>query len=157
MDEHVRIEQESLADARQSGNVEELLYRHWQEIAHFPDIPLCVKWEDYEAHEAAGKLRIFTVRDRRELVGYACYAVGTAPHYASSVQAVQDVLFLAPEYRRFSIGRRLVSQADRTLAAEGVQATYQHSKVAHPIDALLKREGYEIVETIWAKRHDRRK
>jgi GNAT superfamily N-acetyltransferase len=150
------IQRESLAQLRAAG-VDALLVRHWREIAHYQDIPLEVDYPVYEAAEAAGKLRIFTVRLDGELVGYSCYFVNSNPHYKSSVQAVQDVLFLAPEYRKAAIGRQLIAYADVRLAAEGVQVTYQHSKAALPIDALLKRQGYEFIERIWAKRHDRRR
>lgn len=157
-----QIKRESLADLR-AGGVDALLVRHWREIAHYQDIPLEVDYPVYEAAEAAGKLRIFTVRmvgDENsiagELVGYSSYFVNSNPHYKSSIQAVQDVLFLAPEYRKAAIGRTLIAYADAQLAAEGVQVTYQHSKAALPIDALLKRQGYEFIERIWAKRHDRR-
>ena len=48
-----------------------------------------------------------------------------------------------------------VRYSERELAGEGEQAIYQHSKVAHPMDALLTRLGYERIDTIWAKRLDR--
>lgn len=150
----VVISRETLASVR-AARVEDLLVRHWEEIAHYKDIPLEVHWPTYEAAEAVGGLRIFTARVNGELVGYACLRVHYNPHYCSSLQALQDVLFLAPEYRNARIGRQLVAYADASVAAEGVQVTYQHSKVRQPIDALLERQGYELVERIWAKRHDR--
>jgi hypothetical protein len=152
----IHIGRESLAAARAGAeSVERLLLRHWEEIAHFQDIPLDVDWPVYEAAERAGKLRIFTVRDDRELVGYAVYTLGQAPHYRGSLQAIQDVLFLAPEYRRGTAGIELVAYADTMLKAEGAQVTYQHSKVRNPIDMILRRQRYELVERIFAKRHDR--
>lgn len=150
----MQYKRESLAEVRAAG-VERLLERHWAEIAHFKDIPLSVDWAAYEAAEASGALRLFTARVDRQLVGYACYLVRAAPHYLSSVQAVQDVLFLAPEYRKGGLGAELVLYSERELAGEGVQAIYQYSKVAHPMDALLTRLGYERIETTWAKRLDR--
>jgi len=147
------IQRASLAELR-AAKVDALLVEHYHEIAHYQDIPLEVDYAVYELAEAAGKLRIFTVFVEDELVGYASYFVNHNPHYMSSLQAVQDVLFLKPQYRGLSIGRALVAYADMMLAAEDVQVTYQHSKVAHPMDAVLKLEGYECIETIWAKRHD---
>lgn len=152
----LHIGRESLADARAGAeNVERLLYRHWEEIAHFKDIPLDVDWPVYETAEAAGKLRIYTVRDGGDLVGYAVYTLGQAPHYKGSLQAIQDVIFLAPEYRRGTAGIQLVAYADTMLKAEGAQVTYHHSKVRNPIDLILRRQRYELIERIWAKRHDR--
>ena len=147
---------ESLAQVRASG-VEQLLRQHWREVAHFTDIPLDPDWDAYQGVENVGRLRIFTVRIDDELVGYAAYFINRNPHYRSSLQAVQDVLFLAPEHRKFRIGYRLIMFADTHLAAEGVQAVYQHSKVKKELDMgpLLARQGYELIDTLWAKRLDR--
>lgn len=142
-------------EAVRASNLDELLRRHWHEIAHFPDIPLSVDWEAYEGVEATGKLRAYTARADGELVGYAAYFVNRNPHYKSSLQAFQDVLYVAPEHRKGRIGYKLIAFADAQLAAEGVQVTYQHSKVVHDIGAILERQGYELVDAVYAKRLDR--
>jgi GNAT superfamily N-acetyltransferase len=147
------IQRETLSALRNSVG-EALLYEHWKEIAHYKDIALEVDWPLYEDFERSGKFRLFTVRMGNEVVGYAAYFVNHNPHYKSSYQAVQDVLYLAPAYRKAAIGRHLIAYADAMLRGEGVQVTYQHSKVAQPIDALLVRQKYELIERIWAKRLD---
>lgn len=153
MDNSIVMAREDLASLRNSVG-EALLYEHWQEIAHYKDIALDVDWATYEDAERRGKFRLFTVRDSDKVVGYAAYFVNRNPHYKSSLQAVQDVLYLASAYRKAAIGRSLVAYADTMLAAEGCQCVYQHSKVAQPIDALLARQKYELIERIWAKRLD---
>lgn len=141
-----------------------LLREHWKEVAHFADIPLDVDVDAYLTAEAFGQVRCFTARDRtpgsdwtREdvapLVGYAVYFVRPNPHYRGSVQAVQDVLYLHPSVRG-GTGFRFIAYCDAQLRAEGVQAVYQHVKVAHDFGKLLARQGYEMVDTIWAKRLD---
>ena len=148
------IQREDL-NALRNAVGETLLYEHWSAVAHYKDIALEVDWPTYEAAEQNGRFRLFTVRIPGQVVGYAAYFVYHNPHYKSSRQAVQDVLYLDPGYRRGSLGRQLVACADVMLKAEGVQATYHHSKVACPIDAILIREKYELIERIWAKRLDR--
>lgn len=149
----IQFRRESLTRVRASG-VEALLERHWREIAHFQDIPLEVDWAKYEAAESAGNLRIFTARADLDLIGYGCYLVGYNGHYRSSLQAVQDVLFLVPEHRKARIGYRLIAYADQQLREEGVQAVYQHSKAAHDMSPILKRQGYVLVDLLYAKRLD---
>lgn len=149
------IQREDLASLRNSVG-EVLLYEHWSEVAHFKDIALEVNWPAYEAAEANDKFRLYTVRDESAVIGYAAFFVNYNPHYMSSYQAVQDVLYLAPAYRKALIGSQLVAYADTMLRAEGIQVSHHHSKVALPLDALLKRQKYELVETIWAKRLDLR-
>jgi GNAT superfamily N-acetyltransferase len=131
-----------------------LLRRHWEEIAHYQDIPLDVDEGAYAAIEGAGQLRCFGARLDGELVGYAAYFVRHNAHYRASLQATQDVLFVAPEHRKSRIGWKLIKFADDALRAEGVQVVLQHSKVAHDIGPILKRQGYEAVDTIYAKRLD---
>lgn len=156
MAEVPRFALESLEQVR-SSRLEELLRAHWHEVAHFPDIALEPDWQAYENAEAAGRLRIFTVRITGELVGYAAYLVNRNPHYLSSLQAVQDILFLAPAHRGARIGAHLIRFADTHLKSQGVQVTYHHTKAKRELDMgpLLKRLGYELIDNLWAKRLDR--
>lgn len=156
---HAQFQRETLAQVRASRSeaerVDELLERHWAEISHYPDIPVSVNWDFYEMADEMGKLRIFTVRIDGELVGYAVFMTNFNPHYMSSFQGVQDVLWLAPEHRRGLLGYRLIKYAEETLTAE-CQVLYHHQKIAHPaLGRLLKMMGYEPVEVIWTKRLDK--
>lgn len=135
-----------------------LLARHWEEIAHYKDIPLDVRVAQYEAAEGIGMLRCFGARIDGVLVGYAAFFVDHAIHYAGSIQARQDVLFLIPEYRGFGLGMQLIAECDQALAAEGVQVVQQHSKNDPAIDIgpVLLKSGYESGETVYFKRLDRK-
>lgn len=134
-----------------------LLEQHYAEIAHFQDIKLNVDIERYRAAEAAGALRIYTARlpDQR-LVGYAAFAVGRNPHYADSLQAVNDVIYLDPNYRRGRVGVGLIAYCDEQLALEGVQVVRHHVKRAHPkLGFILEHKfGYAAEDTIMVKRLD---
>lgn len=147
---------ETLEQVRES-RIEQLLHDHWHEVAHFTDIPLEPDWDAYAQVEQSGRLKIFTVRIAGELVGYAAYILNHNPHYKSSLQAVQDILFLSPAHRKARIGANLIIYADAYFRGQGVQAVYQHSKAKKELDMgpLLKRLGYELVDTLWAKRLDR--
>lgn len=133
-----------------------LLQAHWREIATFQDIPLDVDVARYTMLEAAGALRIFTVRVDGRLVGYACFIVGANMHYRGSLQAVQDVLYVERTARGAMHGLRLLRHCDEALRAEGVQVVVQHVKNAHPaLGRLAMHQGYEPVETLYVKRLDR--
>lgn len=163
-----------------------LLFEHWREIAHYPDIPLKPDLAVYRGAEQAGILRVFTVRSGTtvrhgslsaqrqqlnvgtepvrpthvtrpdDLVGYAIFFVRPNPHYADSVQAVQDILYVQPTMRGMHAGARFIDWCDEQLAAERVQAVYHHVKAAHNFGKLLERKGYELVDLIYAKRLDGR-
>lgn len=132
--------------------IKPLLRAHWVEIAHYKDIPLLPQWAGYQRAEQEDKLRIYTVRNP-DLIGYAVYAVAPAIHYSSTLIAVQDVLYLAPEHRHGRVGWRLIEFADTELRAEGVQVVVQHQKIAHPtLGKILERMGYEQQDIIWTRR-----
>ena len=144
-----------------------LLELHWQEIATYADIPLDPDVERYNSMDDAGFLRCYTARGERvedagkeirhiDLIGYSVISVAANLHYRSSKIAMQDVLFVHPDYRRTEAGIGLIRFTEASLCAEGVQVVYQHQKIAHPaLGVVLKRQGYEEVERIWAKRLDK--
>lgn len=133
-----------------------MIRRHWHEVAHYKDIPLQVDHAGYARCDALGMLRVYTARENGKLVGYAAYVVSKNSHYAGSPQqAKQDVIYVEPTRRGAFVGLRLVRFADEKMHAEGIQVVYHHVKLEHPaLASVLRRAGYEPIETIWGKRLD---
>lgn len=151
-----------------------LLLKHYREIASYQDIPLEVDRAFYDAADAAGMLRIFTARvTPREaieqvqgrditiqigragsvLIGYACFIVRKSPHYASSLQAVNDVVYVDPTYRRGRSGIALLRFAENALRDEGIEIISYHCKTKHPaLSTILYRMGYDANEVMMMKR-----
>lgn len=130
-----------------------LLAKHYQEIAHFPDIPLSPDKLFYEQAEAAGMLRAYTVRVNGRLVGYANFFLRPNPKYSTSRQAVADNVFLDPAHRRGRLGLGLLTFAHDELAAEGAEVIMHHVKIAHPaLGKLLEHLGYAPIDIIYARR-----
>lgn len=132
-----------------------LLEAHWREIAHYLDIPLQVDRAAYVQMAHGGHLRAYMFRDDGALRGYAVYMVRQNIHYMGSKQAVQDILYLAPDLRGQALGAAFINWCDEQLAAEGVQVVHHHVKLAHDFGPTLAQLGYEAVETIWSRRLDR--
>ncbi len=127
-----------------------LLQKHWEEVAHYRDVPLEPDREYYAAMHTAGFVRCFTAR-RGSLLGYAIYFVKHHPHYKNTLFAAQDVIYLAPEIR----GRpafQFVAWCDQQLADDGVSVVAQHMKAKHPFGRLLEAQGYELMDLIYTKR-----
>lgn len=135
--------------------VSPLLVKHYREIAHYPDIELDPDWESYAKVSEMGNLRVFGARTGPDskLVGYAVYFVRANMHYKNSLQAVQDVLFVDPDYR--GRGGAFIKFCDEQLKAEGVQVTYHHIKAAHNFGPMLERIGYTLVDLIYSRRLDK--
>src|SRR5271155_4130761 len=92
------IARETLAQVRASG-FERLLRDHASEVSHFKDLPLDVDWGRYEYWEQRGGLRPYIARAAGEVIGYAVFILDVNAHYKSSLQAIQDVLYLDPAWR----------------------------------------------------------
>jgi GNAT superfamily N-acetyltransferase len=101
-------------------------------------------------------------------VGYVVYTVRFNPRYSTSLQAVQDILFVDRSRRGALIGKRLIEFSYDRLRAEGVQLVLQHCKVSPEIKALLAEMkdrkdvgklfelmGHDLIDFIHAKRLDR--
>lgn len=131
-----------------------LLAEHWQEIAHYKDIPLDPDYDSYAAAENNGNLVCFTARtETGELIGYAVYFIRRNLHYKSSLQAYQDILFISKPRR--GMGGKFILWCDEQLRAMTVQVVYHHIKAAHNFGQLLERFGYELMDLIYSRRLDK--
>jgi GNAT superfamily N-acetyltransferase len=151
----VRYQREHMADIW--DELLPLFELHYREIAHYQDIPLAPDRAFYLEADRLGLLRAYTVRAIDGLlVGYVTLVVRTNPHYATSVQAVADLLYLHPDHRRGRAGVGLIRYAEDQLRREGVQVVMHHVKIAHPrLGEILRRGGYIPIDTLYAKRLDR--
>jgi hypothetical protein len=134
----------------------ELFELHRVEVAHFKDIPLGVDVEMYNKIEDNGALRCFTARDDDNvLIGYCLFFIKQNPHYNTSLQANQDVLFIRPDRRGF--GRELVTWCDEELKKEGVQVVTHHVKAKKELNfsPMLESMGYELIDLVYGKRLDK--
>lgn len=130
-----------------------LLEAHWREVALFQDIPLEVDWEAYSRMEGADAVRLYTLRNElEELIGYSVFFIVQHPHYKSSKQAQQDVIFISPKAR--GIGKQFIQDCDEELRKEGVQVVSQHVKAAHNFGPVLERIGYQLSDLIYVRRLD---
>lgn len=127
-----------------------LFLKHWEEIAHYKNIPLEPDFDKYKEIEAVGMLRIFTAREEGKLIGYCVYFINHNLHYKSTIQALQDVLFVQKDKRGF--GMKFIKWCDEQLKKEGVNVVHQHIKKAHNFGPMLERIGYELVDLIYARR-----
>jgi GNAT superfamily N-acetyltransferase len=129
-----------------------LLVEHWREIAPDQDtVPLQPDWQKYHLLERAGLLDVTTARDGSRLVGYACYVVGPHLHYKSLIVAEADIFFLRKGYRHGWAGFRLLQEAERNLAAAGVNRIVNRFKANHDLGPVFRRLGYRPIEHVYAK------
>lgn len=131
-----------------------LMHQHWEEIAHYKAIPLAPDFERYLRIEEMGNFRAYMARDEKSgaIVGYAAFFVDYHLHYSGTKYAVQDVLFMHPEYRG-GAGAELIRYSEQQLRADGVDVILHHVKFAHPAAGkMLRKEGYSPMDEILCKR-----
>lgn len=148
----LKIQVETLADVRdECGN---LIAAHWREIAVWQDIPLDPEWATYETLEKSGMLVIYTVRtDNEKLVGYAVFIMRKHLHYRGHSWALNDIVFVHPDYRDGRVGRNLVRFWEKDLKARGIHVVHVNVKIGHPaLDLVLRFEKYRTVESGLEKR-----
>ncbi len=127
---------------------------HKEEIALYDDFDFNPDWAAYRFLATAGMLKVFTARQEGVLIGYAAYAIHQNLHYRDRKHAVQDVLYLDPDYRGKMMGVRLIKYADDVLMHDGVHLVSHHVKVKNDFGPLLERIGYHLVEKIYERRLD---
>lgn len=132
-------------------DLQPLLRDHYAELTLNKDkVRLDPDWAQYDALEAADKLRIYTARDLGELVGYAFFFVTPHIHYRKLTVATNDVLFLKSEYRKGMTGIRFLKYCEQELFKCADKVTW-HVKAAVDFGPILQRMGYSHEDTIMGK------
>lgn len=146
----ININVESIGEVR--GQIDPLLRAHYEEIAlHRDQIPLDPDWDRYRMLERDGKLIVIAARnDERDLVGYAVFFVQPHMHYQQTLYAINDVLYVYPQYRGRA-GLKIVRFAEEIFTAMGVDRLLWHIKVEHDFRPLMHRLGYADEDVIVGK------
>lgn len=132
--------------------LEPIIKLHWEQIAlNQEKIKLNPDWNQYFAVEKLGMLKLFTVRDNGELVGYFCVIMNRGLHYADHVFAACDVIYVKPDKRAGLTGYRLIKYAETELKKLGVSVLAINTKVHMPFDSLMDRMGYSNTERLYQK------
>lgn len=133
-------------------DIQPLIKKHWKEIAiHQDKIKLNPDYSKYETLSAMGMIRFFTVRDKEKLVGYFVVFVQPHIHYSEHVFAMNDIIYLDPDYRGGKTAFNLINFAESTLANSGVSVLMINMKVHAPFDKLLRGCGFENTEMLYSK------
>lgn len=128
-----------------------LLNAHYAEVSPHPHIPIDPDIDRYILLEEAGILRVYIARVGGEVAGYLSVVVGPSLHSRHSLRATQDVLYVSESYRDATLGPRLLHYVEGDLKKIGVAVIHHHVTVARDFGAILRRQGYELVEWVYAK------
>ncbi len=106
------------------------------------EFPLNINRAAYMRLEKLNVLRVFTARDGEVLAGYVCFMLCPSLRRDKLVIAMEDALYLAPEYRRAGNAIKLLNYVAGELAKECQVVTY-HSPTVNPrLGKVLAHQGY---------------
>lgn len=132
---------------------------HWREVGRRHDeMPLSPDLVRFGDIDAQGCLHLVAVRRDSALVGYSVSIIHTGLHYQTTLHAVLDLYYMAPDARRWTAGLTLLRVTERTLAARGVRRMIAGTKLhdapdGRPLDngAILRRLGWAPYETLYER------
>ena len=134
----------------------ELLKLHWDEVAPYKDLfTLNPDLERYQRLEDQGSLCVITAREEGTLIGYIVMVVAPNLHYKQALCATDDIHFVHPDYRKGSLGSRLIVTAVALMKKAGVKVMFLRTKVANSHGLLFERLGFEPLDMVYSMRLDK--
>ena len=120
---------------------------HWKEIGAFnkQKVNLAPNWPIYRALGDIGKLKLFTVRNDGNIVGYQLFIIDVHPHYSKTKMAESDAVYLYPEFRKGFIGYNFLKFCIKELH-DDVDVIIMNTKAGTSYDIILKRLKFKIVD-----------
>ena len=102
----------------------------------------------YRNLDIANMLRIYTVREDDELIGYSSYII--RPHLQHDfLQAVQDVIYIRKDRRGH--GMSFILWCEEQLRNDDVRVVFKTIPEINDWSLVLKRLDYKKVETVYMK------
>lgn len=154
----LKFQWEKLDRLLQDG-LEEIASHNWEEVEVDKDaVSLSVDWDHLRAQERLGIYRVISAREGKTLAGYNAFFINRHTRAKHTVYALNDVVYLLPEYRKGWEGVRFLVHSDRLLSEAGViKANYSirlhvcsvsgRTTLGH----VLKRLGYGMHEEVHTK------
>ena len=133
-------------------DIEPLLKEDWDEIEHQKTKRvLNPDWDVYTNLEALGILKIFTARSSGVLVGYVSCFLLPDIHSKGVVSANFEIIFVTKEFRKGSVGIRLLQFAEACVQEDGADFCYATTTNRNSASKLMERLGYTAIETKFEK------
>jgi hypothetical protein len=127
--------------------------RHWREAGLMKDaMPLDIDVERYKLLDKTGAFKVFAMMFGGEPVGYAAYFVSPHLHYKSTVWAVSDTFYIAPEHRTLFTAIGLFRFVEQCLREDGAEMMHTTTETSIPGAAkVLKYLGHVEAEVACVK------
>lgn len=126
---------------------------HWKELAvNQTTVPLDIDKKQYVDMQTVGILRNICVYKDGKLIGYSVFILKPSLHYASTVFAHVDVIYIDPSFRGGTVGARLLCKTEEYAKQLKADVIIHHAKPNVPaIIQPLYKLGYSMYEYILGK------
>ena len=129
-----------------------LFDEHYQEIGNDPNsVELNPDYDAYSLLEENNSLHLVTVRSEGLLVGYYLSVISPMLHFKHIINAYNDAIFVKKEYRKGTVGYKLIKKSLKLLEDMGVNCVTLHTKTKQPFDKLCEKLGMTCVERNYVK------
>ena len=129
-----------------------LFYRYGEESKGELAPTLNPDKELYKKLESINMLFCAGAYEGELLVGFIAAMVTPLPHYTSIMGATIDSFYVAPEYRKFGLGKRLLAVAEEKAIILGAEMSFMSA----PIDSRLAKAaslfGYRPTTKVYTKK-----
>lgn len=131
--------------------IKEMTLDHFDELSLVKGkLTLDIDLEFYEKMDSVGCLECFAVKDGEEWVGYALFFVmPTHYRYKTKSMAMNDILYLKPEYRKGRAGISVLKNINVYLQTKYDIITY-HVKDKNDFSPILIRDGFVKQDTAYS-------
>jgi GNAT superfamily N-acetyltransferase len=132
--------------------LQDMFKDHWDELAKNKQLMVLKPFmEAYENMEAAGKLLSIFVYDDSEIVGYSINIITPHLHYADVIMGANDIFFLSKDYRKGTLGLRLIKKTEEEMTLRGVNLVMWHAKENSEFSKILALKKYNVQEIMYSK------
>lgn len=146
----MKLQREYLRDCLEE--MKPLFSKHWLEVAAYQDkIGLDPDYDRYLALERADAIRCYTIREEGRIIGYWVFFLTPHLHYKSDKFAINDIVYVEPEWRLPGVTPSAFVYVEDQLRAEGASVITYHMKVYKPFESMLKGLGYDHLEHQYGK------
>ena len=97
-----------------------------------------------------GGFLFFSVREEGKIVGYSGYQISN--HSQDGVKtASQHLLYILPEYRKGTVGIKLIKFCEDQMKLKRIKRIFQHTSKFRDLSKLFQRLGYTECEITYSK------
>ncbi len=139
----------------------ELMRAHYAETAPMKDIhKMAPDWDNYREMQDLDQLIFVTARTQQappcapvvyDIVGYMVVVIRPHLHYRKTKVAIDDLHYLAPEYRGAGWGKKMIAFAEQKAKEAGAKVFSMRCKAESNHGYIFESLGYKLTDLVYLK------